>query len=160
MKVSKKKGLSLLIFLFVVLCAVGGKIGYDVQTKKKNKEKYALYYSYFEDYDPSHIAGLVEIYCWESLDGWEGGILTLTDRSKTPEEVEWMQDNLPCPLNIMKDILRSYPERTRKNSGIYVVGIPPKEEELVYNTNKVLNNKETYLMLYKKLDLPIPCYLL
>lgn len=155
MKISKRKWISLTIFLLVVLSATGGKIGYDISTKKKNQEKYALYYSYIDN-DPSHAAGVFEIYCWESLDGWECGILPTTSRLKYPDEVEWMQDNLPCPLNTMKEILRSYPDRTRKCSTVYVVSIPPKEEELTHDTALVLKDKETYRMLYKKLGIPIP----
>ena len=126
--------------------------------KKKNQEKYSLYYSYGDV--PSHITWGVEIYCWESLDGWESGILPITSRCKTPEEVEWLQDNLPCSINVMKDILSSFSNERRNNSEVFVVSIPPKEEELTHDSDLILNNKETYRMLYKRLGISIPCYLL
>lgn len=66
-------------------------------------------YSLYESYKGS-LKG-VEIYCWKDSDIWYSGILPGTNRIKFAEEVNYLQNNLPCPLGKMKEILSGYAKR-------------------------------------------------
>lgn len=103
---------------------------------------YSLYYSYV-----GSMKG-VEVYCWKNHDTWYSGILPGTNRLKDVEEVSWLQDNLPCPLNKMSDILDVYKEN---NDGISVIIVsnPPKEEELHHTPDF----SDTYLWVIEQLEL-------
>lgn len=156
MKVRKRKIIGLLLFLVLVLSFTGVGIGYDLHLRNK----YDLYYSYGKSDDPSHIPFHgVEIYCWKSKNGqWESGILYTSSFYKTPEQIEWLQDNLPCPLRAMRSILRSFSEAQRKNSVVFLVSNPPETAELTHDPDLVLKEKETYCMLYRALGLPTPTF--
>ena len=58
------------------------------------------------------------------------GLLPGTNRLKTVDEVERLQDNLPCPINKMCEILDTILEEyEKKYSFVYIVSVPPKVEE-------------------------------
>lgn len=103
----KKIGTTILLLTAVCLsgCISSEKETYD----------YSLYRSYV-----GNMKG-IELYCWETNDNWYSGLLPGTNRVKRYEEVVWLQDNLPCPLKTMKQILLDYPKPPR----IIVVDVPP-----------------------------------
>lgn len=72
------------------------------ESSGQSSRDYSLYYSY-----RGNLKG-IEVYCWKSDDAWFSGILSGTDRKKSLNEIRWLQENLPCPLNEMKKILESY----------------------------------------------------
>lgn len=112
--------------------------------KSNDNNDYSLYYSY------SGEGKGVEVYCWEKDDSWYSGLLPGTNRLKTPEEVQWLQDNLPCPINKMREILDTILEEKEKEySFVCIVSIPPKVEEL----NHESNDSETLQWLLEQLDL-------
>ena len=71
---------------------------------EKETYDYSLYRSYV-----GNLKG-IEVYCWEKDENWYSGIMPGINRSKRYEEVVWIQDNLPCPLKTMKQILLDYPK--------------------------------------------------
>lgn len=58
------------------------------------------------DYTPYYETGSGEVYCWKiSTNEWRCGLLPATDVFKSYEELLWMQDELPCPLTKMREII-------------------------------------------------------
>jgi len=123
-------------FTLISLCGCGEK--YD----------YSLYYSYKDS-----LKG-IEIYCWQNNNDWASGILMGTDRAKAPEEVEWLQDNLPCPLNTMREILEDYPKEIIDFARVIVTSVPPQEHELGGWIDE--NNIYSYVYVYEQLNLEFP----
>jgi len=113
--------------------------------------KYAKYYEF-------NRFGRCEIYCWKKESDWESGLLERTDRNKTIEEVKWLQDELPCPILYMRDILDTFGAASRQFLRIYIVSLPPKSEELL-RVIDLENHRYDYIYLYNVLDLPLPNYL-
>lgn len=113
----------------------------------EDSKKFSLYYSYKEN-----LKG-IEIYCWEQQENWYTGILSGTNRTKTSEEVSWLQDNLPCPIKTMKKILLTYSEKERNEAFVCIVSIPPVEEELTHNNQFEYFSVELYSWVYSELGL-------
>lgn len=111
-----------------------------VTSCSNDDEKFGVYYSYKDN-----LKG-IEVYCWEKNDSWYSGILPGTNRLKTVSEVQWLQDNLPCPISQMEKILKTYDD-----SDIYVciVSIPPTDDELEHKED----TSETYYWLIDQLGL-------
>lgn len=129
--------------LFLVSCNPISAIPFET--------KYAMYY----EIDQKKVG---EIYCWKNNGEWESGILELTEKDRTIEEVKWLQDELPCPILGMRDIVDTFHYGYRFWLKIYIVSMPPKSEEL----RRVVdyeNQRFDYIYLYKVLDLPLPSYL-
>ena len=107
-----------------------------------------MYYSY------SGEGKGLEVYCWQKEASWYSGLLPGTNRLKTVDEVEWLQDNLPCPINKMCEILDTILEENEKEyCFVYIGSVPPKVEEL----NHAPNDSETLRWLREQLDLlPTP----
>lgn len=64
-------------------------------------------------------------------ESWYSGLLPGTNRLKEVEEVEWLQDNLPCPIAKMSEILDTILEEEEKEyTFVCIVSTPPKSEEL------------------------------
>jgi len=74
----------------------------------------------------------VEAYCWYTYGSWSSGLLIGTNRYKTIEEVKWLQDNLPCSISIMKEILSTYSNYDRTYMSVFIVSVPPIEQELTH----------------------------
>lgn len=107
-----------------------------------NGVNYDLYRSYHDT------AKGLEVYCWKYDDTWYSGILPGTNRFKNVEEVQWLQDNLPCPLNTMSDILDEYKENN-ESIGVFIVSVPPKEAELFHEPD----NSDDYRWVIQQLKL-------
>lgn len=107
-----------------------------------------MYYSY------SGEGKGLEVHCWKQEASWYSGLLPRTNRLKTVDEVQWLQDNLPCPINKMCEILDTILEENEKEyCFVYIVSIPPKAEELKHTSN----DSETLRWLREQLDLlPTP----
>lgn len=116
--------------------------------KSNDLNDYSLYYSY------SGEGKGLEVYCWEKETSWYSGLLPGTNRLKTVDEVQWLQDNLPCPINKMCEILDTILEENEKEyCFVCIVSVPPKVEEL----NHVPNDNEILRWLREQLDLlPTP----
>ena len=107
------------------------------------EQKYAIYYD----------LGTIEVYCWNDNDQWFSGALAGTNKTKTPDEVKWLQDNLACPLDNMKDILQTYSDQSRDSAFVCIVSISPKQEELTHDTQLIYDKIDTYMWLYDQLGL-------
>ena len=138
-----------ILFFLLVLPFISSCSSTSISTGSSSKLDYSLYYSY-----KTNIKG-IEIYCWENEDYWYSGILPGTNRFKSVEEVEWLQENLPCPLNEMAKILATYSEETLKYAPVRIVSIPPKELEINNNINEQ-NKIDEYKYVYGKLGLNMP----
>lgn len=112
-----------------------------------DSEDFSLYYSYKDN-----MKG-IDVYCWKQQEGWYSGILPGTNRLKTPSEIEWLQDNLPCPIKKMKEILGTYDDTSREHAFVCIVSNPPKEEELTHDVQLIYSNLDTYEWLYSQLGL-------
>lgn len=112
-----------------------------------DSKDFSLYYSYKDN-----MKG-IDIYCWEERDDWYTGILPGTNRIKTTSEIKLLQDDLPCPINKMKEILRTYDDATKDYAFVCIVSNPPKEEELMHDVQLIRNNLDTYAWLYNQLGL-------
>lgn len=109
---------------------------------EKETYDYSLYRSYV-----GNMKG-IELYCWETNDNWYSGLLPGTNRVKRYEEVVWLQDNLPCPLKTMKQILLDYPKPPR----IIVVDVPPT----TWNGRINDSNYASYVYVCEQLGLDFP----
>ena len=138
-----------ILFFLLVLPFISSCSSTSISTGSSSKLDYSLYYSY-----KTNMKG-IEIYCWENEDYWYSGILPGTNRFKSVEEVEWLQENLPCPLNEMAKILATYSEETLKYAPVRIVSIPPKELEITSNINEQ-NKIDEYKYVYGKLVLNMP----
>ena len=105
------------------------------------------------DYTDYYDLSSVEVYCWKENDIWYSGALEMTDRTKTPDEVKWLQDNLPCPLDTMKSILHTYSSQSREYAFVCIVSVPPNEEELTHDVQLIYNQINTYRWVYNQLGL-------
>ena len=116
--------------------------------KSNDLNDYSLYYSY------SGEGKGLEVYCREKEASWYSGLLPGTNRLKTVDEVQRLQDNLPCPINKMCEILDTILEENEKEyCFVCIVSVPPKVEEL----NHPSNDSETLRWLREQLDLlPTP----
>ena len=116
--------------------------------KSNDLNDYSLYYSYSKE-----VKGL-EVYCWKKEASWYSCLLPGTNRLKTVDEVQWLQDNLPCPINKMCEILDTILEENEKEyCFVCIVSVPPKAEEL----NHVPNDNGILRWLREQLDLlPTP----
>ncbi len=92
----------------------------------------------------------IEVYCWNKENSWYSGLLGGTNRVKQASEIEWLQNNLPCPLTSMKTILEAYSERQRETAGVFIA---TKGE---FGCDYELANEkiDTYRWLYTELGLP------
>lgn len=107
-----------------------------------NNHKYDVYYN----------LGTPEIYCWDD-GGWKCVALPNTSITKTSEEINQLQQTLPCSLNKMKQILKTYDDSERDYAFVCVVSIPPKDEELTHDVQLIYDNIDTYEWLYDQLGL-------
>lgn len=113
-----------------------------------NNYDYSLYYSYKDN-----LKG-IEVYCWDNGNAWYSGILMGTNRTKFIDEVQWLQDNLPCPLNKMRKILKDYSDEEVNNARIVVVSAPPLSKEL--NGMITEENIDEYTYVCEQLDIQFP----
>lgn len=125
------------------------KTSYSSYYSESNDIDYSLYYQY-----KGSMKG-VEVYCWNNNNNWYSGLLIGTNRNKTIDEVKWLQDNLPCPISYMKEILDTYSENEKNEMFVIIVSMPPKEEELTHVPNYD-EQRVDYTQLYNDLGLPLP----
>lgn len=96
----------------------------------------------------------IEVYCWQTDNSWASGILMGTNRAKAPEEVEELQDNLPCTLDTMREILEDYPKEITDCARVIVVSVPPQGHELGGWIDE--SNIDSYIYVYEQLNLEFP----
>ncbi len=120
---------------------------FSCKNNNDDLEKFSLYYSYKDSFKG------IEIYCWEQEEKWYTGILPGTNRFKFPEEVSYLQDNLPCPIKTMKEILLTYSKKERKEAFVCIVSVPPREEELYHGNEFEYFSEELYFLVYSELGL-------
>ena len=138
----------MMLFFLLVLPFISSCSSTPASTGSSSKLDYSLYYSY-----KTNMKG-IEIYCWKNKDYWYSGILPGTNRFKNVEEVEWLQENLPCPLDEMAKILATYSKEALKYAPVRIVSIPPKELEITSNINEQ-NKINEYKYVYSKLGLTL-----
>lgn len=102
---------------------------------------YSLYYSY-----GGNMKG-VEVYCWKSDGAWFSGLLSGTNRKASLDEIRWIQENLPCPLNEMKKILESYADD--KIGAVLIVDNPVLDIDYAITAD----NKNEYVYVYDRLGI-------
>lgn len=132
MKFLKKLVLIPLVFLFG--CSESNYESYD----------YTLYESY-----KGNMKG-VEVYCWNDSDVWYSGLLPGTNRIKYAEEVNYLQNNLPCPLKKMKEILNDY---NKDEIGLICITTKPVETLDYLITEK---NIDEYVYVCEQLGIDFP----
>lgn len=116
-------------------------------TSNDDELDYSLYYSYGDG-----IKG-VEIYCWKSDDEWYSVLIYGTNRQKTEDEIQWLQYNLPCPLEKMREILASFSDYTRNTISLTIVSYPALRSELNFVKSDSIKEVLTYLYIYTVLDI-------
>lgn len=109
-----------------------------------NSYDYGLYESY-----KGNMKG-VEIYCWKDSNVWYSGLLPGTNRIKFNGEVNYLQNNLPCPLKIMKKILSDYNE---EEIGLLCITTKPVEVLDYLITEKNINE---YRYVCEQLGISLP----
>lgn len=138
-RIKNKVGIALccLLLLAVLLFGIGG----IKENSDTHARDYSLYYSYKDN-----LKG-IEVYCWKSDDEWFSGILAGTNRKKYLDEIRWIQENLPCPLNEMKKILESYDDD--KIGVVCIVDNPVLDIDYAITAD----NKNEYVYVYDKLGI-------
>lgn len=109
-----------------------------------------IYYpEYFEYYGLYDSLG-TRLFAWKDDSQWYFGFMAGTSEPTFVDEVVELQEN-PCPLDITKDILKSYfAVDPNYSMFLIVVSKEPKQEELY---NFVTKDSE-YAYLYDSLDIP------
>ena len=132
----KKRLLAIMAMLFCVLA---------LSCNSKNvDEKYEEYYKYQDS-----LKG-IEIYVWKEEHGFECVLTSGSNRIKSVDEIKKLQDELPCPIDVMKEILKSYKDVNDKTY-VALVSNPVKQEELCHleNASDLKENEEFLEVLVK-----------
>ena len=145
MKVIKKCLFLILGLLSISSC---GNIK-DDNTLENSKiiEKYKEYYQYGDA-----MKG-IEVYAWKDSSDWFCVLTGGTNMIKTTSEIKKLQNDLPCPINTMKEILKYY---NKPYASLYVAKVsnPPKEEELSHSFDvDTLKSDNEFLEILMKLGL-------
>lgn len=138
-----KKCLFLIIGLLLISSCGSNNEGNTLENPKIIEE-YKEYYQY-ED----AMKG-IEVYTWKESSDWFCVLTCGTNRLKTTYEIKKLQDDLPCPINTMKEILKYY-NKTFAIPYVAKVSNPPKEEELSHNfdVDKLKSDNEFLEILLK-----------
>ncbi len=146
-----KKTLMSLMLVAGILSICGcsnNNIPNSINNKENENIRYAKYEVYYNidtgKKDPL-FKGL-EMYAWSNNNEWFGGLLPGTNRLKTIDEVTELQ-NLCCPINILKEIFETYDEQDQYYCGLFIVSIPPQEDELDHSVDNTYKYYEDYLYL-------------
>lgn len=117
---------------------------------------------YTRYYNAKGIKG-TEIYCWQDdTNNWQCGAYEGTDRLKTRKEIQFIQNELPCSLNTMKEILKTFNEDERKDSAVLYINYLANEVNtttLDFTYYSAFEYADTYIFLYQQLDLNVPSFL-
>lgn len=143
-----KKIITMFILLFIAFILVGCE---DYKGPGTNDLIYHAEYGTYYQY--KYAMKGIELYCFEKDDEYYCCLMGGTNRLKTLEEIKQLQDELPCPVSVMKDILLTYPAQDRKNITIMVVSNPPKAEEIDHSLENDIKNKDILATLTKDLGL-------
>ena len=119
-------------------------------SKKKLNDSDNRLYEYYSNLDT--FKGL-ELYAFESADDYECVLMSGTNRHKTADEVNWLQKEYPCSLELMNLILDSYSEEVREWVYVAVVSSPTTDEELSRRVTITDENRELYQYLHTTLNL-------
>lgn len=145
MKVIKK-----CLFLIIGLLSIsscGNNMEGNTLKNPEIIEKYKEYYQYGE------AAKGIEVYAWKESSDWFCVLTGGTNMLKTTYEIKKLQDDLPCPINTMKEILKSY-NKTFAIPYVARVSNPPKEEELTHNFDvDTLKSDNEFLEILMKLGI-------
>ena len=121
------------------------KISYE------NTEEAMSKYDYSPYYNTKGMKG-TEVYCWEIEENiWRCGAMLGTNRNKTLDELLWMQNDLPCTLKKMNEILSTYTDEERRGITLYEIPYPMTVE--IYNTSFLNYNSENLPFLVSELGL-------
>lgn len=102
------------------------------------------------------------IYAWQIDDGsWRCAAFHDLNRGISDEELAYFQNELPCPLKEMRNILKTYPDKARENVLVRVVEKNQKtvDSNFFYEYVSYKDIPEAYRFLYTELGLQIPDYL-
>lgn len=72
------------------------------------------------------------MYAWKIDSHWYAGLMHLRNGCQSVEDVIRIQE-INCPIEIMREILDTYPEKLRKECALSIVSVPPLESELMHN---------------------------
>ena len=108
-------------------------------------EKYAPYYELLIN---GNMKGL-ELYCFrrEKSCKYDCVMLIGTNRFKTVDEIKELQDSLPCPLDIMKELISYASVDVKQQISITIVSNPPTVAEITHET-KLYENELEALYVY------------
>lgn len=99
----------------------------DTVFAAKDKETYEIYLNL------SGFKGL-ELYCYKIEGAWYSSLMQGTNRLKSAEEINYLQENYPCPIRTMKAVLATYkdvkPYGENMYVGIFIVSFLATEEEM------------------------------
>lgn len=145
MKVIKK-----CLFLIIGLLSIsscGNIMDDNTSDNSKIIKKYKEYYQYGDA-----MKG-IEVYAWKDSSNWFCVLTGGTNMIKTTSEIKKLQNDLPCPINTMKEILKYY---NKPYASLYVAKVsnPPKEEELSHSFDvDTLKSDDEFLEILMKLGL-------
>jgi len=143
-----KKIITMFILLFISFILVGCEYYKSPGTSDLiYHAKYERYYQY-----KNAMKG-IELYCFEKDSEYYCCLMGGTNRLKTVDEIKQLQDELPCPVSIMKDILLTYSALDRENIVIIVTSNPPTAEEIDHSFENDIKNKDIIVALIENLGL-------
>lgn len=96
----------------------------------------------------------LELYCWKADEKWFSGILGGTNRQKDVDEVKSLQDEYPCPVDTMADIIAYIDERVEQWVYLKIVSLPPTSDELNSSKPTYEGWEYDYAYLLEALGLP------
>lgn len=108
-------------------------------------EKYAPYYELLLS---DNMKGL-ELYCFRRGKSCKYDCVMLigTNRFKTVDEIKELQDSLPCPLSIMKELISYASDSVKQQISITIVSNPPTYAEITHEA-KLYENELEALYVY------------
>ena len=103
-------------------------------------------YDYTPYYNAKGMKG-TEVYCWEIKENtWRCGAMSGTNRNKSLDELQYLQNDLPCTLKNMKKILSTFTDEERNNVSIATIPYPITEDNFEIVTFNPNNEITSYLI--------------
>lgn len=142
------------VLLFGMFCLTGCNINMNHKNQVKIIEEFKDYYQYTDS-----LKG-IEIYAWRDneVSDWNCVLTYGTNRLKTVDEIKKLQDELPCPIDTMKEIVKFYHDYF-PCPDVTIVSNPPTQEELSRSTTiEQMKNDDDFLDVLSKLGISQDVY--
>lgn len=160
MTIIKKKFINVLFMLGIVCLTGCNSIGVNMTKKTDTENKVQVIEEFNDYYQYKDSMKGIEIYVWydNKISNWNCVLTGGTNRLKSVDEIKKLQDELPCPIDTMKEIVKYYHEYFSLPY-IAIVSNPPTVDELSHSkTIEQMKNDNDFLDVLSKLGISKDLY--